>query len=188
MEPLGLGASAGRGHRSPRASPIDARYDAWQTAAPCHRVKGEAKNFIYGWAIPANMAKDDGVTAAKPLDDEVDEALEDEELEEGEGEEEAEEEEKAPRPTPRRAAPRASVQKRDLGEVSAFSAFSTFFVFSSLILAPVLGLMVYFMRTSESVMSIFKTAEGTFLGGIAIGLLAALVASVVFTYKAVQHA
>ena len=138
------------------------------------------------------MAKDEGAKAVKPRDEDVAEDPEEEELEgdEVEDEEEEEEEEKAapPRPAPRRAASRSAEPKRDLGEVTTLGAFTTFFVFSSLILAPVVGIILYFMRTSESVISVFKTAEGTFMGGMAIGLLAALVASLVFTYKAVQHA
>jgi hypothetical protein len=136
------------------------------------------------------MAKDEGAKAVKPRDEDVAEDPEEEELEGDEVEDEEEEEEKAapPRPAPRRAASRSAEPKRDLGEVTTLGAFTTFFVFSSLILAPVVGIVLYFMRTSESVISVFKTAEGTFMGGMAIGLLAALVASLVFTYKAVQHA
>ena len=136
------------------------------------------------------MAKDEGAKAVKPRDEDVAEDPEEEELEGDEVEDEEGEEEKAapPRPAPRRAASRSAEPKRDLGEVTTLGAFTTFFVFSSLILAPVVGIVLYFMRTSESVISVFKTAEGTFMGGMAIGLLAALVASLVFTYKAVQHA
>jgi hypothetical protein len=138
------------------------------------------------------MVKDDGATTAKPRDEDVDEDLDEEGLEGDKDEEEGVEEKPkekvaVSRPAPRRAIARSVESKRDLGEVTSLGAFTTFFVFSSLILAPVLGIVLYFMRTSESVMSVFKTAEGTFLGGLAIGLLAAFVASLVFTYKAVQH-
>ena len=108
------------------------------------------------------------------------------------GDEEAaeeEDEEEVP-PTPRRAAPRAparAASKREKGEITAMGAFSTSFVFLALILAPTMGLIMYFLRYIDAVLAFFGTSEGCFLGGMGIGIAAAFAGAVVFTYKAMQH-
>ena len=119
--------------------------------------------------------------------EEVDDQAPDEMGDEEEAEEEDEEE--AP-PTPRRPAPRAPAREapaRDKREITALGAFSTSFVFLSLILAPTMGLIMYFLRYIDAVLSFFETSEGCFIGGMGIGLAAALAGAVVFTYKAMQH-
>ena len=70
-------------------------------------------------------------------------------------------------------------------EVTATQAFLVSFVFFSLILAPVLGLGLYFARSMEFVAESFVTREGTFLGGMAVGVAAAFVIALIFTRRAV---
>jgi hypothetical protein len=77
---------------------------------------------------------------------------------------------------------------RDKGEITALGAFTTSFVFLSLVLAPVMGLIVYFLRYIDAVLAFFETSGGCFLGGMGIGLAAAFVGAIVFTYKAMQQA
>lgn len=108
------------------------------------------------------------------------------------GDEEGREEEERAElsPMPRRRAPHTPVRegpKRDRGEITALGAFSTSFVFLSLILAPAMGLVMYFLRYIDAVMAFFVTSEGCFLGGMGIGVAAAFAGAVVFTYKAMQH-
>jgi hypothetical protein len=106
-------------------------------------------------------------------------------------EEEAEVDEKEElSPMPRRRAPHSPVRegpKRDKGEITAMGAFSTSFVFLALILAPTMGLIMYFLRYIDAVLAFFETSEGCFLGGMGIGIAAAFAGAVVFTYKAMQH-
>jgi hypothetical protein len=119
--------------------------------------------------------------------EEVDDQAPDEKGDEEEAEDE--DEEKVPTP-PRRAAPRAPVRdgpKRDKGEITAMGAFSTSFVFLALILAPTMGLIMYFLRYVGAVLAFFSTSEGCFLGGMGIGVAAAFAGALVFTYKAMQH-
>ena len=111
--------------------------------------------------------------------------------EKGDEEEAEEEDEEETPPTPRRSAPRAPVREgpvRDKGEITALGAFSTSFIFLSLILAPTMGLIVYFLRYIDAVLAFFGTADACFLGGMGIGLAAAFAGAVVFTYKAMQQA
>jgi len=121
--------------------------------------------------------------APKDVEDQAPDEVGDEEgAEEEEGEE-------AP-PTPRRPTPRAQDRespKPDKGEITALGAFSTAFVFLSLILAPMMGLVMYFLRYIDAVLAFFGTSEACFLGGMGIGLVAAFAGAVVFTYKAMQH-
>jgi len=122
--------------------------------------------------------------APEDVDDQAPDEMGDEE------EAEEEDEEEVPPTPPRRPAPRAPVPegpKRDKGEITAMGAFSTSFVFLSLILAPTMGLVMYFLRYVDAVLSFFETSEGCFLGGMGIGLAAAFAGAVVFTYKAMQH-
>jgi len=108
----------------------------------------------------------------------------------GDEKEAAEEDEEEVPPTPRRPAPRAPDRegpKHDKAEITAVGAFSTSFVFLSLILAPTMGLIMYFLRYIDAVLAFFQTSEGCFLGGMGIGLAAAFAGAVVFTYKAMQH-
>ena len=73
-------------------------------------------------------------------------------------------------------------------EVSALQAFLLSFIMFSLVLAPVLGLGIYFGRSVESISSVLPTPEGTFLGGMLVGVLVAFVISLVFTRRAVAQA
>jgi hypothetical protein len=73
-------------------------------------------------------------------------------------------------------------------EVSALQAFLLSFIMLSVILAPVLGLGIYFGRSVETISSVFPTPEGTFLGGMLIGVLVAFVVSIIFTRRAVAQA
>lgn len=81
----------------------------------------------------------------------------------------------------------AAHEPTDVPEVTAGRAFLTSFVLFSLILGPVIGMGVYFGRTAEAINSVFPTKEGAFMGGMVIGILLALVVSVVFTRKAVAQ-
>jgi len=70
-------------------------------------------------------------------------------------------------------------------EVSARRAFLTSFVMFSIILAPVLGIGLYFARNIEFVLEVFPSREDAYLGGMAMGLVIAFVVSIIFTRKAV---
>ncbi|MCK5252007.1 MAG: hypothetical protein KAQ96_03625 [Thermoplasmata archaeon] len=78
------------------------------------------------------------------------------------------------------------VHEAGIKEVSALRAFLTSFVFFSLILAPVLGLGLYFVW--DSVIDYFPTPEGAFIAGMGIGLAVSFVIAVLFTRKAVATA
>jgi hypothetical protein len=81
----------------------------------------------------------------------------------------------------------AAHESTDAPEVTAGRAFLTSFVLFTLILGPVIGMGVYFARTADAINSVFPTKEGAFMGGMAIGILLALIVSVVFTRKAVAQ-
>ncbi len=98
------------------------------------------------------------------------------------------EEKAAPRPAPRRPPARTRRARTVESEVSPLSAFLTAFVLLALIIAPVTGIVMYFMRSVESIISVFNTPEGTFMGGFAIGIAAAFVAAIVFGYKSAARA
>ncbi len=133
---------------------------------------------IYKGDIPAPMAPEDEADKTPDEEGEVDES-----------EEEEEEEEATPAP-PRRPLPRAQErqqQKRDKGEVTALGAFSISFVFLSLILAPTVGLLFYFARSVDGMLAFFKYSDRIFLAGMGVGVLAAFVVALIFTFKALQH-
>ncbi len=78
------------------------------------------------------------------------------------------------------------VHESAIKEVSALRAFLTSFIMFSLILSPVLGLGMYFIR--DAIVDTFPTAEEAFMFGMALGLVVSFVISVVFTRKAVATA
>lgn len=78
---------------------------------------------------------------------------------------------------------KTQVHESDMREVSAGRAFLTSFVMFALILAPVLGLGLYFAR--EAVIDTFPTPEEAFMAGMAAGLVVSFVISLIFTRKAV---
>lgn len=78
---------------------------------------------------------------------------------------------------------KTAVHEPGMKEVSALRAFLTSLVFFTLILAPVLGLGLYFMW--DAVVDIFPTQEDAFMGGMAAGVVLAFVISLVFTRRAV---
>ena len=78
------------------------------------------------------------------------------------------------------------VHESGMREVSALRAFLISFVFLSLILAPVLGLGLYFAW--DKVIEYFPTPEGAFMAGMGFGLAVSFVIAVLFTRKAVATA
>jgi len=70
-------------------------------------------------------------------------------------------------------------------EVSALRAFLTSFLFLSLILAPVLGLGLYFAWDNIGAL---ETPEGAFMAGMGIGVAVSFLMAVLFTRKAVATA
>jgi hypothetical protein len=72
-------------------------------------------------------------------------------------------------------------------EVTFKQAFSLSFLMFSVILAPVLGLGLYFVRNAEFLTNIFASREDVFLGGMAIGVALAFVVSIIFTRRALAH-
>ena len=74
------------------------------------------------------------------------------------------------------------------GEVTARSAFTVSFVLFTLLLAPIAGLGAYFGRDVSFLQAIFDKPVSVFLGGFAIGILAAFVISIVFTRRAIAEA
>lgn len=74
------------------------------------------------------------------------------------------------------------------GEVTARSAFTVSFVLFSLLLAPIVGLGAYFGRDISFLQAVFDKPVSVFLGGFAIGILAAFVISIVFTRRAIAQA
>jgi hypothetical protein len=138
---------------------------------------------IYKGVIPACMAPE-------KEDDQALDKMIDEELEGDEEEEEAEAEEKVPprrKPAPRAPSRPIAASKGDAGEVTAVNAFGISFTLLALILTPTMGLIFYFMRTMESIHSVLKTNEASFLGGMGVGLVASFVAAVIFTYMALKR-
>jgi hypothetical protein len=90
---------------------------------------------------------------------------------------------------PKKGGPPRSPKKEEVREeVSASRAFIISFIMFSIILAPVLGLGLYFGRTAEAISSVFTSPEGSFLGGMLIGVSLAFIISLVFTRKAVATA
>jgi hypothetical protein len=85
---------------------------------------------------------------------------------------------------PGRSKPKEKEVPRE--EISALSAFILSFGLLSLIIAPVLGLLLYFFFTVESITAFFQEPEWAFLGGMGIGVGAAFAGGLVFTYYAVE--
>ena len=75
------------------------------------------------------------------------------------------------------------VHEPRMREISALRSFITSFVFFALILAPVLGLGLYFGW--DIVIDYFPTEEDAFMGGMAVGVGAAFVIAVLFARKTV---
>ncbi|UCC93748.1 MAG: hypothetical protein JSW25_03530 [Thermoplasmata archaeon] len=78
---------------------------------------------------------------------------------------------------------KTQVHESGIKEVSALRAFLTSFVFFSLILAPVLGLGLYFAW--DMFTDLLETEEVAFMVGMAGGILISFVIAVLFTRKAV---
>ncbi|NIP34888.1 MAG: hypothetical protein GWN18_08105 [Thermoplasmata archaeon] len=78
---------------------------------------------------------------------------------------------------------KTAVHEPGMKEVSALRAFLTSLIFFTLILAPVLGLGLYFMW--DAVVDLFPTQEDAFMAGMAAGVVLAFVISLVFTRRAV---
>jgi hypothetical protein len=81
---------------------------------------------------------------------------------------------------------RTKVHESGIKEVTALQAFLTSFIFLSLILAPVLGLGLYFAW--NIVVDYFSTPEMAFMSGMGIGLTLSFVIALLFTRKAVATA
>lgn len=75
------------------------------------------------------------------------------------------------------------VHDADMLEISALRAFLTSFVFFILLLAPVLGLGLYFAW--DLVVDIFSSQEEAFMAGMGIGVGVSFIIAVLFTRRAV---
>ncbi len=92
--------------------------------------------------------------------------------------------EKGVKVRPPRSKPKEKEVPRE--EISALSAFILSFGLLALIIAPVMGLLVYFFFDVESITAFFQEPEWAFLGGMGIGVVAAFAGGLVFTYYAVE--
>jgi hypothetical protein len=81
---------------------------------------------------------------------------------------------------------KTQVHESGIKEVSALRAFLTSFILLALILAPSLGLGLYFAW--DMVVETFETPEAAFMGGMGIGMAVSFVIAVLFTRKAVATA
>ena len=75
------------------------------------------------------------------------------------------------------------VHDADMKEISALRAFLTSLLFFALLLAPVLGLGLYFAW--DIVVDYFSTPEQAFMGGMGLGIAVAFVIAILFTRRAV---
>ena len=75
------------------------------------------------------------------------------------------------------------VHEAGMREISALRAFLTSLLFFALLLAPVLGLGLYFVY--DNFADLFSTPEQAFMAGMGAGIAAAFVIAVLFTRKAV---
>ncbi len=75
------------------------------------------------------------------------------------------------------------VHEAGMKEISALRAFLTSLLFFALLLAPVLGLGLYFVY--DSLADLFTSPEEAFMAGMGVGIVASFVIAVLFTRKAV---
>ena len=139
------------------------------------RVKDRMKTFKYGGDIPTHMAKGSGKKK-----DEMSKDFK------AKKEAKAAKEARARQDAARRSrfSPvKTPVHEAETTEVSALRAFLTSLVLLSLILAPVMGLGLYFAWDMAT--DLFPRPESAFMAGMGIGVLASFVVALLFTRKAI---
>jgi hypothetical protein len=75
------------------------------------------------------------------------------------------------------------IHEPEMKDISALRSFLTSFLLFALLLAPVLGLGLYFAW--DAAVDILPTAEDAFMAGMGAGIAVAFVIAVLFTRKAI---
>jgi hypothetical protein len=145
---------------------------------PSMAMKDQGETFIYEWVIPTFMAKGAGKRKKGGKSKGKDKSSK-----KGDKPKKQQMTQKPHRYSPIRTSHHDSSMK----EVSAKRAFLTSVLLFSIILAPILGIVLYFARDVSSLEAFFSNREEAFIAGMAIGVAFAFVISILFTRKAIAQ-